>query len=241
MPPKPSTSPPVAPNRPAIDKLAFRRALGSFVTGVTIVTTIDPAGRPAGLTANSFNSVSLDPPMVLWSLALDSTSLTAFRQAEWWAVHVLAAGQENLSNQFARRDAEKFDGVATIPGPGGIPLLDGSAARFVCRAAFEYEGGDHAIFLGEVHDFEQAGHAPLVYHAGRYGGIFPHASVTQDEGRGALAELERQGHVERHGGAPRLTSTGQRLAEGFAGLADARLLSSHETDALRHLLARLAN
>ena len=98
--------------------MAFRRALGTFVTGVTIVTTLDTLGRPAGLTANSFNSVSLDPPMVLWSLALDSTSLPAFRQAGWWAVHVLAADQEALSNRFAQRDTAKFDGLPTQPGPG---------------------------------------------------------------------------------------------------------------------------
>ena len=238
MPPSPSLAD-AAPARPAIDKLAFRRALGSFVTGVTIVTTIDRNGRPAGLTANSFNSVSLEPPMVLWSLALDSTSLTAFREAEWWAVHVLAAGQEHLSNQFARRDVEKFDGVSTTRGPGGIPLLDGSAARFICRAAFEYEGGDHAIFLGEVHDFEQAGHTPLVYHAGRYGGVYPLALAAADEGAEALGELQRQGHVDHQNGTPVLTESGRRLVEGVVGLASARGLSSHEVDAVRHLLGKL--
>ncbi len=155
----------------AFDPLAFRQALGAFVTGVTIVTTLDPDGQPSGLTANSFNSVSLDPPMVLWSLALDSTCLPAFRTAGWWAVHVLAAGQEGLSNRFAQRAAPKFEGLATEAGPGGIPLLDEYAARFICRAAFEYEGGDHAIFVGEVLAFDHRKVAPLVYHRGRYAGV----------------------------------------------------------------------
>lgn len=154
-----------------VDADAFRQALGAFVTGVTIVTTCDAAGRPAGLTANSFNSVSIDPPMVLWSLSLDSLSLPAFRQAGWWAVHVLHEGQEALSRRFALRDAGKFDGVATIPGPGGIPLLDDYAARFVCRSAFEYEGGDHAIFLGEVKSFAHSPHTPLIYHRGNYASL----------------------------------------------------------------------
>lgn len=226
--------------KPAIDTRAFRSALGSFVTGVTIVTTRDLAGAPAGLTANSFNSVSLDPPMVLWSLALDSTNLEAFRAASWWAVHVLAAGQEALSNRFAQRDADKFDGLATTEGPGGIPLLDGSAARFVCRAAFEYEGGDHAIFLGAVQEFEQSGLPPLVYHQGRYGGVFPRAASAGDgDDEAAVAGLEANGLIERPDGMPRLTESGRRVADGFVGLAQAASFSAHEVAALRHLLGRL--
>ncbi len=226
--------------RPAdFDGMAFRRALGTFVTGVTIVTTLDAFGRPAGLTANSFNSVSLDPPMVLWSLALDSTSLPAFRHAEWWAVHVLAADQEVLSNRFARRDNAKFDGLPTQPGPGGIPLLDGCAARFVCRAAFEYEGGDHAIFLGEVSDFLQTDRTPLVYHQGRYGGVFP-AAEAQPGGTSLLA-LERRGLVEHAKAGPLLTEAGREVARGLLALAETsqESLTQYERAALRHLLPRL--
>jgi 3-hydroxy-9,10-secoandrosta-1,3,5(10)-triene-9,17-dione monooxygenase reductase component len=224
------------------DQQAFRRALGAFVTGVTIITTCDAQGAPAGLTANSFNSVSLDPPMVLFSLALDSTSLDAFRQAGWWAVHVLAAGQEDLSNQFARKDAGKFDGIDITRGPGGIPLLAEFAARFICRAAFEYEGGDHAIFLGAVESFEQAGRPPLVYHQGRYGGVFPSmgaaSSVDLAERTGAL---EHHGLAERQDGALRLTRQGCDVAHGLVALAVAgdSGLSSHETSALHHLIGRL--
>jgi 3-hydroxy-9,10-secoandrosta-1,3,5(10)-triene-9,17-dione monooxygenase reductase component len=159
------------PDTTAIDPRAFRDALGNFVTGVTIVTACDEAGRDTGLTANSFNSVSLDPPMVLWSLALSSSSLPAFRHAPWWAVHILASDQEALSGRFAKRGVDKFEGLSLTRGPGGIPLLEGCAARFICRTAYEYEGGDHAIFVGEVLEFDREGRTPLVYHQGRYGGV----------------------------------------------------------------------
>jgi 3-hydroxy-9,10-secoandrosta-1,3,5(10)-triene-9,17-dione monooxygenase reductase component len=168
-----------------IDPRAFRDALGSFVTGVTIVTTLDGAGADIGLTANSFNSVSLDPPMVLWSLALNSGSLDAFRQAQWWAVHILASEQEDLSGRFAQRGIDKFAGLALARGPGNIPLLEGCAARFICRTAYEYEGGDHAIFVGQVEEFDRAGRPPLIYHQGRYGRMMPGgepAPAGEDDG-----------------------------------------------------------
>ncbi|MEW4448976.1 flavin reductase family protein [Qipengyuania sp. JC766] len=151
------------------DQTAFRNALGTFATGVTIVTARDGGGKPVGLTANSFNSVSLDPPMVLWSLALSSGNLEAFRNAKNWAVHILAVTQEDMSNRFARGGADKFAGMDLDDGPEGAPLIRGCAARFGCRARFEYEGGDHAIFLGEVVDFEQTDADPLIFHGGRYG------------------------------------------------------------------------
>jgi 3-hydroxy-9,10-secoandrosta-1,3,5(10)-triene-9,17-dione monooxygenase reductase component len=152
----------------AIDARALRSALGSFTTGVTIVTTRDDSGRDVGLTANSFNSVSLDPPLVLWSLARTSSCLPAFMQAEHFAVHVLAADQEPLSNRFAQRGADKFAGLGVARGRGDVPLLDGCAARFECRTAFRYEGGDHQIFVGEVVVFEHFERLPLVYQQGSY-------------------------------------------------------------------------
>ena len=177
--------------------------------------------------------------MVLWSLALDSTSLLAFRQASWWAVHVLAAGQEELSNRFARRDCEKFDGLPTTPGPGGIPLLDGSAARFVCRAAYEHDGGDHAIFLGIVESFEASERTPLVYHQGRYSGVFPQSEPPgQADRQTVLASLQAQGLATAGTEGIRLTEAGRGMAGGFAALAGA-MLSSHEAAALRHLLEKL--
>jgi 3-hydroxy-9,10-secoandrosta-1,3,5(10)-triene-9,17-dione monooxygenase reductase component len=224
-----------------LDARAFRAALGEFVTGVTIITTCDAAGVPAGFTANSFNSVSLDPPLVLFSLSLDSASLDAFRQASWWAVHVLAADQEALSNRFAQRDADKFAGVEYARGPGGIPLLDGFAARFICHSAFEYEGGDHAIFLGEVREFVQAGRAPLIYHKGRYGGVLPAGNMT-DRVAASVDTLAEQGLVTFSGARPELTARGREVALGFATLADAHAgLSAHERTALRVLLGKMAD
>ncbi|MCC2632239.1 MAG: peptidase [Ramlibacter sp.] len=157
-----------APNRPAFDPREFRAALGCFATGVTVITTLAPDGSPVGLTANSFNSVSLDPPMVLWSLARKAWSLPVFLQAQHWAVHVLAADQEALSNRFARAGEDKFAGLALETSRHGIPLLAGCAARFECRTALRQEGGDHIIFLGQVEAFERADRAPLVFLSGRY-------------------------------------------------------------------------
>ena len=189
---------------------AFRDALGSFVTGVTIVTARDAEGRPFGLTANSFNSVSLDPPMVLWSLSLKSGSLPVFRDAESWAVHVLAADQQSMSDRFARPGEDKFAGMDSADGPEGAPLLNGYAARFGCRARFEYEGGDHAIFLGEVVDFDRREAEPLIYHGGQYGRVM--RSPTGDD-------LEREGLAERLGGELSLTTSGKELLGGLEALA----------------------
>ena len=153
---------------PAIDARQLRNALGTFATGVTIVTTCDCYGNDFGLTVNSFNSVSLDPPMVLWSLARNSASLPAFYQASHFAVHVLAADQENLSGRFAGKGIDKFAGVGLRRGQANVPLLDGCAAYFECKTAFRYDGGDHEIFVGEVINFEHCDRPPLVYQAGNY-------------------------------------------------------------------------
>jgi 3-hydroxy-9,10-secoandrosta-1,3,5(10)-triene-9,17-dione monooxygenase reductase component len=153
---------------PTLDPAEFRRALGAFATGVTIITTRAPDGVPLGLTANSFNSVSLNPPLVLWSLAQNALSLPVFKAVGHWAVHILAADQEELSSRFARRGLDKFAGLEIETGQGGVPLLRGCTARFECRNAFQYEGGDHTIFVGEVLRFERSERAPLVFHGGRY-------------------------------------------------------------------------
>jgi 3-hydroxy-9,10-secoandrosta-1,3,5(10)-triene-9,17-dione monooxygenase reductase component len=146
----------------------FRDALGAFATGVTIVTTRDTEGRDVGLTANSFNSVSLEPPMVLWSLAKSSLSLPAFLKASHFAVHVLASDQEHLSHRFATRGADKFSGLDIERSSTQIPLLRGCSARFQCRTTFKHEGGDHVIFVGAVEAFDHADRPPLVFHGGRY-------------------------------------------------------------------------
>ncbi|NUT64707.1 flavin reductase [Pseudomonas corrugata] len=150
------------------DPKEFRRTLGTFTTGVTIITTRTADGTPIGLTANSFNSVSLDPPMVLWSLAKTSRSLEAFTVAEHWAVHILAVDQESLSDRFAKSSEDKFAGVQVQSGIGDTPLLSGCSSRLQCKTLFQYEGGDHIIFVGEVLDFDRNEIPPLVFHAGNY-------------------------------------------------------------------------
>lgn len=162
----------------AFDPKAFRQALGSFATGVTIITTRAADGTPLGLTASSFNSVSLEPPLVLWSLANNAMSFEHFRDAGHWAVHVLTADQEALSGRFARRGEDKFAGIDIEEGAGGVPLLKDCAARFQCRTASTYQGGDHLIFIGEVLAFDQSETAPLVFHGGRY------AHATRRDGPG---------------------------------------------------------
>lgn len=150
------------------DARRFRNALGAFATGVTIVTSRDAAGRDVGLTANSFNSVSLEPPLVLWSLSKSARSLPAFLAANRFAVHVLAADQEELSLRFAARQPDKFAGLDLERGPGELPMLRGCSARFLCRTAFRHEGGDHVIFVGEVESFDHTDRPPLLFHGGRY-------------------------------------------------------------------------
>lgn len=155
---------------PAIDKTRlFRNALGSFATGVTIVTARSAQGTDVGVTANSFNSVSLDPPMILWSIGKNSSSLAAFMEAERFAVHVLSAEQEHLSGRFAKSGTDKFAGLEIDRGHGEVPLLRHCAARFQCRVAFRHEAGDHYILVGEVDEFDHDDHAPLAFHSGRYG------------------------------------------------------------------------
>ena len=175
----------------AIDPRQLREALGAFATGITIVTTRDAQGRDIGLTANSFNSVSLSPPMVLWSLAKNSHSQPAFAAAEYFAVHILALDQEPLSNLFSKSGADKFAGLDIRRGAGNVPLLQGCAARFQCRTAFRYEGGDHEIYVGEVVEFEHFDHAPLVFHRGKYSVVRKKEARTDlppaDAGDGSFA------------------------------------------------------
>lgn len=155
---------------PVLDKTRlFRNALGSFATGVTIVTARSAEGADVGVTANSFNSVSLDPPMILWSIGKNSSSLAAFMEAERFAVHILTAEQEHLSGRFAKSGTDKFAGLEIVRGHGDVPLLRNCAARFQCRIAFRHEAGDHYILVGEVDDFDHDDHAPLAFHSGRYG------------------------------------------------------------------------
>ena len=154
---------------PAFSPLEFRAALGMFATGVTIVSARAPTGELVGLTANSFNSVSLDPPLVLWSLSQRSLSLDAFATGTHYAINVLAAEQQELALRFAAPVGDRWTGTAWRPGVTGAPLIDGAVAHFECFNRSRYEEGDHVIFVGQVeHCDHRPGAAPLLFHGGRF-------------------------------------------------------------------------
>jgi flavin reductase (DIM6/NTAB) family NADH-FMN oxidoreductase RutF len=156
-------------SRPGFSSQEFRASLGMFATGVTIVTARTPAGALVGLTASSFNSVSLNPPLVLWSLAQAASSMAVFSTGSHYAINILAADQKALAERFASRREDRWAGVAFTEGACGAPLLDGAAATFECFNRSRYEEGDHVIFVGEV---ERCSHrdgvAPLLYHGGKF-------------------------------------------------------------------------
>ena len=140
-----------------------------FATGVTIVTARTPAGVLVGLTANSFNSVSLTPPLVLWSLAQAASSMAVFSTGSHYAINILAADQKALAERFASRREDRWTDVAFTEGACGAPLLDGAAATFECFNRSRYEEGDHVIFVGEVERCSHRdGAAPLLYHGGKF-------------------------------------------------------------------------
>jgi flavin reductase (DIM6/NTAB) family NADH-FMN oxidoreductase RutF len=221
----------------AIDSRAFRRALGNFATGVTVISAATPGGQKVGVTANSFNSVSLEPPLVLWSIDKRSNSYEVFEQATHFAVNVLAADQIEISNQFARPSDDKFAGVLHEAGEGGAPLLADCAARFQCEKYQQVDGGDHWILIGKVVAFDDLGRSPLLYHQGVYSMVLPHTRMTlKSEGQQPASTL--QGRLSNHlyylmnqavrsyqsNYQPRQLSTGLRTSE-------ARMLMVLENDA----------
>jgi flavin reductase (DIM6/NTAB) family NADH-FMN oxidoreductase RutF len=162
-------TPPRKAQPPSFSSQEFRAALGMFATGVTIVTARTAEGLVIGLTANSFNSVSLDPPLVLWSLAQDAASLPVFRAGSHYAINILAKDQKVLAERFALKGSERWNGVKFAEGAGGAPLLEGAAATFECFNRSRYEEGDHVIFVGEVERCAwRTGASPLLFHGGRY-------------------------------------------------------------------------
>jgi flavin reductase (DIM6/NTAB) family NADH-FMN oxidoreductase RutF len=147
----------------------FRASLGMFATGVTIVTARTDSGELVGLTANSFNSVSLSPPLVLWSLSKAAGSMAAFSNGLHYAINVLSADQQALAEQFAARGTDRWAGVGYREGGNGAPLLNGAAATFECFNRSQYAEGDHVIFVGEVERCTQrTGASPLLFHGGRF-------------------------------------------------------------------------
>jgi flavin reductase (DIM6/NTAB) family NADH-FMN oxidoreductase RutF len=161
----------VAREKAQHDARDFRSALGCFPTGVCLITTLAPDGQRVGLTANSFSSVSLNPPMVLWSLSRTAASAPVFRDAEYFAINVLAAEDQLLSGHFAKSGIDKFTAFAErfADGLGGVPILKGSVATFECHSRHRYYGGDHVIVIGVVERYaHRADRAPLLFHRGRY-------------------------------------------------------------------------
>jgi len=155
-------------DRRGINADDFRRALSCFATGVAVVTTLDTQGEKVGMTISSFNSVSLDPPLVLWSVADDSLSYDVFIEADYFAVHVLAMSQKDLSDRFAQSGENKFDTFDCREGIHGVPILPEFAACFECSTEHIYPGGDHKIIVGRVHRFEDRETDPLIVHRSRF-------------------------------------------------------------------------
>jgi len=150
-------------------ELELRRSLGRFATGVTVITCCAPDGRPCGITANSFSSVSLDPPLVLWNIAKVSNSLEAYLAASHFAVHVLTAQQRHLAEHFARTDHTRYNGVEHAISDGNVPILPGVLARFDCATRDIHEAGDHHIIIGEVLAHCASDGPPLLFFGGQYG------------------------------------------------------------------------
>ena len=154
---------------PSFSVTDFRSALGTFATGVTIVTARENDGTLVGLTASSFNSVSLSPPLVLWSLSKRAGSMPAFAQGSHYAINILAAEQRSLAERFASKEVDRYAGVAFHEGASGAPILDNVAAVFECFNRSQYEEGDHVIFVGEVERCQRRESAqPLIFHGGRF-------------------------------------------------------------------------
>jgi 3-hydroxy-9,10-secoandrosta-1,3,5(10)-triene-9,17-dione monooxygenase reductase component len=151
--------------------LDFRNALGSFATGVTVITALGKNGQKVGMTANSFNSVSLDPALVLWSIGRDTNCFDDFMAAQAFAIHVLAENQQELSNRFAKTGTDRFAGLEVSEGLSGVPLLTHYSTCFQCSTANHYDGGDHVIMVGKVLEFSDQGHKPLIFHRGGYKSI----------------------------------------------------------------------
>jgi flavin reductase (DIM6/NTAB) family NADH-FMN oxidoreductase RutF len=162
-------SPPRKAQAPSFSPDDFRAALGMFATGVTIVTARDANGMRVGLTANSFNSVSLDPPLVLWSLSRQAGSMPAFTRGSHYAINILSAEQRALAERFSSKEPDRFAGVAFRESSDGALILEGAAAVFECFNRSQYQEGDHVIFVGEVERcMRREGAQPLIFHGGRY-------------------------------------------------------------------------
>ncbi|MDB5915739.1 MAG: flavin reductase protein [Ramlibacter sp.] len=232
-----TTVPPATPSLPfregdpTQDARAFRHCLGQYATGVTVITAqVD--NDKAGVTANSFSSLSLDPPLILWSISRKSRSFALFERASHFAVNILAADQIELSQGFSGAETDKFAGVAWQPGLGGAPLLDDVVASFECSTEALHDGGDHLIMIGRVRRFAQHERAALLFAQGRYAVAEDHPDLKRDRVAPALddpagaqeiplmnllfrAHNLTSGHFQQHREAQGLTRAQVRVLIGL--------------------------
>ena len=230
-----------------IDQKAFRRALGNFATGVTIITTKAPDGTNVGVTASSFNTLSMDPPLILWSSIKSTPSCKVFESASHFAVNILASDQMEMSNHFARQQDDKFAGIEWEEGIGGVPIFPNCSGRFQCESYDKFDGGDHWIFVGKVVAFDDSGSSPLCFHQGSYSMVFSHPETfpnsgqdnDQDANEGRMSNhafflMLRAVRTYQERYRPKLTTLGLNLVESrilivlndFTGL-DAKELVVH--------------
>lgn len=182
-------TPPIEVGDPTVQLDGFRRSLSEFSTGVTVITT-SVNGERFGLTSNSFASVSLAPPLILWSIRRESTSFSAFAGCSHFAVNVLADDQIALSQRFAKSGPDKFRDVACGAGEGNAPLLSDVAATFECVNSQAYDAGDHLILIGEVLRYHRYDRQPLLFVKGRYAVSADHPNSRVFAGNGQAAQRE---------------------------------------------------
>lgn len=220
----------IAPTQALLDPRALRAAFGSFLTGVTVVTAMDAEDKPLGFTANSFTSVSLDPALLLVCLAKRSYNYAALTGAGGFAVNILAEDQEAVSNTFARPSEDRFANIGWRRGPHGAPVLDGAAAWFDCAMHDLVDAGDHAILIGAVKGFEDAGTNGLGYARGAYvkPGTIAEAVAAAAQGEAIVgAVVERDGAILLLG-----------AEDGPLSLPEAPIDSANDPGALRAFLLR---
>lgn len=222
------------------DPREFRQALGQFATGVTVVTAADREDGYVGTTASSFNSVSVDPPLILWSIDKASRSRPAYEHAEHFVVNILAADQVTLSNNFARQQDDKFAGVDYSLNEQGVPVLPGCSAYFHCETRYLYEGGDHLIIVGEVQNFHTSHRDGLLFHQGRYSvsDVHPVAApapmATEEPEQKSFAEnylhylsgrcfQQLMGQLDQMLTAQNISQHEYRVLASFSGLEEADL------------------
>lgn len=230
----------------AIDARSLRSAFGSFMTGVTVVTTIDATGQPRGFTANSFTSVSLDPPLLLVCIGKLAASHDTFTQAPGFAVNILAEDQKDISGIFASKRPDKFAGVAWRPSGTGNPLLGGTLTWFDCARHEVIAAGDHIILIGAIRSFDTGDANPLGYARGGYVTLgLEQAAVNAAAGSrtivGAILECDGKLVLEQHGAQLRLPEAGRSGPSGTASLLLAELRARHCHAALGFLFAVFEN